>query len=123
MVGEVNDIIAKLYLSALLRERKFQKITELLEVIDEKGQFHNGRSIAHMVKEALFTYLRSQDFQSDPDKLVSRLQDVGCSFAPKLIHSSIHRKRHSAPASIVEKTNAESTQARPLSVHIPTSVI
>ena len=69
--------VTPVWLLALFRDRQWKNFSEVVQLLD-KGGGPNGPLLSKMTEKALHTYVHSQEFQDDPQKLISLLHKAGC---------------------------------------------
>lgn len=69
--------VPPVWLLALFRDKQWKKFSEVIRLLDQSGG-HNGTLLSKMIEEALQAYMNSQEFQDNPQKLISLLQEAGC---------------------------------------------
>ena len=96
--------VAHVWLLALFRDRQWKNFSEVVQLLDKAGG-PNGPLLSKMTEKALHSYVHSQEFQDNPQKLISLLHKAGClrylfrdSVSTKvLLRSSSEGNRHSVP--------------------------
>ena len=69
--------VPPVWLLALFRDKQWKKFSEVIRLLDQSGR-HNGALLSKMIEEALQAYVNSKEFQDNPQKLISLLQEAGC---------------------------------------------
>ena len=102
--------VPSVWLLALFRDKQWKKFSEVIQLLDKSGG-HNGTLLSKMTEEALQAYVRSQEFQDNPQKLISLLQEAG--FLRRFFSDSVSRNilfppttgniknRHSVPKTVM----------------------
>ena len=68
--------VPPVWLLTLFRDKQWKTISEVIQLLDESGG-RNGTLLSKMT-EALQAHVYSQEFQDNPQKLISLLQEAGC---------------------------------------------
>jgi len=106
-----------LWLQALFKDRQWKTFSEVVRLLG--GQ--NEPLLSKMTEEALHAYVNSQEFQNNPQKLLSLLQKAGClnSFFSDVFHQNILlqpsiKDRHSFPKTVMSNNITQSELNRSL---------
>ena len=84
------------WLLTLLRDKQWRKFSEVVRLLD-KTSGQNTPLLSKMTEEALHAYVRSQEFQDNPQLLISLLQGAGCQIQIPPTSSGSIKNRHSIP--------------------------
>ena len=122
MAREVQSL-PPLWLQALFKDRQWKTFSEVVRLLDKAGE-QNEPLLSKMTEEALHAYVNSQEFQNNPQKLLSLLQKAGClnSFFSDTLHQNVllhHtsgsiKDRHSFPKTVMSNNVTQSELNRSL---------
>ena len=95
-----------LWLHTLLRNKQWRKFSEVVRLLD-KTSGQNKPLLSKMMEEALHAYVQSQEFQDNPQILISLLQGAGCQIQIPPTSGSI-KNRHSIPQTVMTSNRVQS---------------
>ena len=96
-----------LWLHTLLRDKQWRKFSEVVRLLD-KTSGQNTPLLSKMTEEALHAYVRSQEFQDNPQILISLLQGAGCQIQIPPTSSGSIKNRHSIPQTVMTNNRVQS---------------
>ena len=101
--------VTPVWLYALFRDKQWKNFSEVVQLLD-KASGPNRPLLSKMTEKALHTYVHSQEFQDNPQKLISLLHKAGClrylfidSVSTKVLLRSTSvsiENRHSVPKTV-----------------------